>query len=165
MPRSHKTVKDKLDEALNVANTEFETHDKPIVEILPPVKPNTLIKASRPDDVHPETQEDYEYARAKYRELIEVGSEALEGLTALAQESEHPRTYEVLGELMSAVTGVVNASIILQEKMDKLRGKIDKPNNSAPLQAGDTNIIFQGSNKDLLDVIQQARDAKSKKKT
>lgn len=160
MPRSYKTVKDKLDEALGATNSQLEPAGKQTVEILPPAKPNSMIMHSRPDETHLETQEDYDYARKKYKELVEMGMEALEGLKDLADELNSPRTYEVLGELISSVSHVVDASITLQEKMDKLRSKTNKPAATNPLQNGDTNIIFTGSNADLLDVISQARDAK-----
>lgn len=158
MSRSRKTVKDKLDEALEVVNERLEMEDEEVVALLPPAS-KQLIMASRPDEIHPETQEDYEYARAIYKDLVEKGNEALEGIMELAEESDSPRNYEVVGELISTISDVVTASIILQEKMEELRKKEAKtfPTNNQASNNGDTNFIFTGSNSDILDVIAKAK--------
>ena len=49
---------------------------------------------------------DYEYQRQNFYNLVEKGSSAIEGILELAKESEHPRTYEVAGNLIKQVAEV-----------------------------------------------------------
>ena len=44
--------------------------------------------------------DDYEFARSKYYNLAEKGDEAIELMMELARESEHPRAFEVLSNMM-----------------------------------------------------------------
>jgi len=162
MARSQKTVKDKLDAALNVANKQLEKKGKE-VEILPPAE-KALEKPSRPEDFSPECQEDYEYARATYYQLIEKGQEAINGALEVAQELESPRGYEVVAVVIKSVSEVATAMINLQEKMKNLRGlrqseNADKGNSLDP--QGDT-YIFAGTTDAVLKIIEEGRNGKSK---
>ena len=47
---------------------------------------------------------DYEYSRETYYELIEKGKDALENMIEVARESEHPRAYEVLATMIKNVS-------------------------------------------------------------
>ena len=51
-------------------------------------------------------QNDYEYSRATYYELIEKGRESLDMMIEVARESEHPRAYEVLSGLIKNISEV-----------------------------------------------------------
>ena len=70
---------------------------------------------------------------------MERGQDAIEGILELAKESEHPRTYEVGGNLIKQVAEVTEKLGDLQEKMRKLK---EVP-NSAPKNV--TNALFVGS--------------------
>ena len=54
------------------------------------------------DDV----EKDYEYQRQNFYNLVERGSDAIEGILELAKESDHPRAYEVAGNLIKQVADV-----------------------------------------------------------
>ena len=71
------------------------------------------------------------------------GSVAIDGILELAKESEHPRTYEVAGQLIKSVAEVAEKLGDLQEKMRKLK---EVPSN-APKNV--TNALFVGSTKEL----------------
>ncbi len=86
---------------------------------------------------------DYEYQRQNFYNLVEKGSSAIEGILELAKESEHPRTYEVAGNLIKQVAEVTEKLGDLQEKMRKLK---EVPSN-APKNV--TNALFVGSTKEL----------------
>ena len=88
-------------------------------------------------------EEDYEYQRRQFYNLVEKGSDAIDGILELAKESEHPRTYEVAGNLIKQVAEVAEKLGDLQEKMRKLK---EVPNN-APKNV--TNALFVGSTKEL----------------
>ena len=86
---------------------------------------------------------DYEYQRENFYNLVEKGSAAIDGILELAKESEHPRTYEVAGNLIKQVAEVTEKLGDLQEKMRKLK---EVPSN-APKNV--TNALFVGSTKEL----------------
>ena len=88
-------------------------------------------------------EEDYEYQRRQFYNLIEKGSNAIDGILELAKESEHPRTYEVAGQLIKNVAEVTEKLGDLQKKMKDLK---ELP-NTAPKNV--TNALFVGSTKDL----------------
>ena len=88
-------------------------------------------------------EEDYEYQRRQFYNLVEKGSDAIDGILELAKESEHPRTYEVAGQLIKNVAEVTEKLGDLQKKMKDLK---ELP-NTAPKNV--TNALFVGSTKDL----------------
>ena len=46
---------------------------------------------------------DYEYSRKTYYELIEKSKESLDLMLEVAKESEHPRAFEVLGNMIKQI--------------------------------------------------------------
>ena len=92
-------------------------------------------------------EKDYEYQRDNFYNLVEKGSTAIDGILELAKESEHPRTYEVAGNLIKQVAEVTEKLGDLQEKMRKLK---EVP-NTAPKSV--TNALFVGSTAELQKMI------------
>ena len=86
---------------------------------------------------------DYKYQRENFYNLIERGQDAIDGILDLARESEHPRSYEVAGNLIKQVAEVTEKLGDLQTKMKKLK---EVP-NSAPKNV--TNALFVGSTAEL----------------
>ena len=64
---------------------------------------------------------DFEYQRQNFYSLVEKGQDAIEGILDLARESEHPRTYEVAGQLIKNVAEVTEKLGDLHLKMQKLK--------------------------------------------
>ena len=92
-------------------------------------------------------EKDYEYQRDNFYNLVEKGSAAIDGILELAKESEHPRTYEVAGNLIKQVAEVTEKLGDLQEKMRRLK---EVP-NTAPKSV--TNALFVGSTAELQKLI------------
>ena len=88
-------------------------------------------------------EDDYKYQRDNFYNLVEKGSAAIDGILELAKESEHPRTYEVAGNLIKQVAEVTEKLGDLQEKMRRLK---EVPSN-APKNV--TNALFVGSTTEL----------------
>lgn len=108
------------------------------------IVPTEKIIATQIDD----PQKDYEYSRGNLYNLIDKGQEAISGILELAQESGHPRAYEVAGQLIKSVGDVTDKLIDLQKKMKDL----DAP------QKGPTtvnNSLFVGSTAELSKLIKQ----------
>ena len=113
--------------------------DKIVPKIIPDNSEVVPYKTESGDDI----EKDYEYQRENFYNLVEKGSSAIDGILELAKESEHPRTYEVAGNLIKQVAEVTEKLGDLQEKMRRLK---EVPSN-APKSV--TNALFIGSTKEL----------------
>ena len=126
---------DILDNVLGIAEPESVA----VKDITPP-KP-VLVPETKLNDE--DIDNDYKYQRENFYNLIERGQDAIDGILDLARESEHPRTYEVAGNLIKKVAEVTEKLGDLQGKMKKLK---EVP-NSAPQNV--TNALFVGSTAEL----------------
>ena len=115
------------------------------VEVLPAVLPSSDIEIAKDLDT------DYEYTRDNLKEIIEKGSEALDGILELAKESEHPRAYEVVGQIIKNVADVNRQLIDLQKDIKGLKRTESGPNNV-------TNALFVGSTHELQKLLKGKLD-------
>ena len=104
-----------------------------------PVQKKVIPRPKENDDI----ENDYKYQRENFYNLVEKGTDSIEGILEIARESEHPRTYEVAGKLIKQVAEVTDKLGDLQEKMKKLK---EVPNN-APKSV--TNALYVGSTAEL----------------
>jgi|TARA_R110000796_G_scaffold151799_2_gene268318 hypothetical protein len=105
--------------------------------------PTIIENNSEEDDI----EKDYRTQRDTFNTLVEKGSTAIDGILELAKEGEHPRGYEVAGNLIKQVAEVAEKLGDLQEKMKRLK---EVPNN-APKNV--TNALFVGSTAELQKLI------------
>lgn len=100
-----------------------------------------LVKTQEEKDI----QDDYEYSRSTYRNLVDKSNEAMNSLLDLALDSEHPRAFEVLSNMMKNTSEMTDKLLDLQGKMKKIKetkeGNTEKGNT--------TNNVFVGSTEDL----------------
>ena len=89
-------------------------------------------------------EQDYEYSRDTYYDLIEKGRESLELMIEVARESEHPRAFEVLAGMIKGIADVNDKLMDLNKKQKELT-KEDKPSESTTTN----NNLFVGSTTDL----------------
>jgi len=86
---------------------------------------------------------DYDYSRDSYYNLIDKGNQAIEGILEIAKEGQHPRAYEVAGQLINQVATTVDKLQDLQKKLKDLK---ELP------KTADTkiqNALFVGSTNEL----------------
>ena len=122
---------------------ELGVIDKIVPKIIPDNSEVVPYKTESGDDI----EKDYEYQRENFYNLVEKGSSAIDGILELAKESEHPRTYEVAGNLIKQVAEVTEKLGDLQEKMRRLK---EVPSN-APKSV--TNALFVGSTTELQSML------------
>ena len=91
---------DKVNEILGIESTEKPTLES-IVKIDNPPVPRIQ------DNNKADIDNDYEYSRENYYNLIEKGQQAIEGILEIAKEGQHPRAYEVAGQLITDRKSVV----------------------------------------------------------
>ena len=105
-------------------------------------EPNERKVIPRPQE-NDDIENDYKYQRENFYNLVERGTDAIDGILEIARESEHPRTYEVAGNLIKQVAEVTEKLGELQEKMKRLK---EVPSN-APKNV--TNALYVGSTAEL----------------
>ena len=132
------TIDDKLNEVLNIT-----TEVMPI-EVVEEKKEIVI-----PTDKNPDT--DFEVGRENLYKLLDKGNEAIDGILALAKEGEHPRAYEVAGQLIKTVSEVSQNLLDLQEKLKKIK---DVP-NTGPKSV--TNALFVGSTTELTKLLKKKK--------
>ena len=134
-------IDDKLNEVLGIA--EDVTYENEVL----PKKTNTELVV--PEDKDPDI--DFETGRKNLYNLLDKGNEAIDGILNLAKEGEHPRAYEVAGQLIKTVSEVSQNLLDLQEKLKKVKEVPDKgPKNV-------TNALFVGSTTELQKMLKEKK--------
>ena len=119
-------------------------------EVMPIEKPKEVSKdVIVPEDKDPDI--DFETGRKNLYNLLDKGNEAIDGILNLAKEGEHPRAYEVAGQLIKTVSEVSQNLLDLQEKLKKIK---DVP-NTGPKSV--TNALFVGSTTELTKLLKRKK--------
>ena len=132
--------------------------DKSLAEILntdyvPAVKEDKPITIHQDESVDP----DAHYSRANYYNLIEKGNEALDGILEVAKESQHPRAYEVAGQLIKNLSDVTEKLMILQKQQQDLKPKEQTTQQNIAID----KAVFVGSTADLLKKLKNESSSES----
>ena len=134
---------DKLDEVFNVTGEIVSQELEP-----KSLKNVPLENAIDTKSILSDIKKDYEYARGNMYSIIEKGQEALNGILELAQETESPRAYEVVGQLIKNVSDSTEKLIELQKKLKDIE---EVKHSIGPTSV--TNAIFVGSTTELSKIL------------
>ena len=96
---------------------------------------------------------DYNYSRSTYYELVEKGKESLELMIEVARESEHPRAFEVLSGMIKNISDVNDRLMDLNKKKKDL-DKSEEIKNIATT----TNNLFVVSTAELQKILKKETD-------
>tara|TARA_B100001248_G_C27257971_1_gene397013 strand:+ start:290 stop:682 length:393 start_codon:yes stop_codon:yes gene_type:complete len=127
-------IDSKLDAILDI---ESDIKEKTAVVKLPDRKENV--------------ETDYRYARENLYNLVERGQDAIDGILELSKETEHPRAYEVAGQLIKTVGETAEKLIDLQSKLKKLEGEEQKVGTQH-------NHLYVGSTSELQKFLKKNKD-------
>ena len=85
--------------------------------------------------------------------MIEIGLESIKSASDVAEESENPRAYEVVGAMLKSLTEMNLQLIQVHEKKQSLSTKTIQ--QQLPSQSGNVtnNAIFVGTTKELNELI------------
>ena len=117
---------------------------------------NSLIQINDTEKRNFVHEEDYEFSRETYYDLIEKGRESLELMIEVARESEHPRAFEVLSGMIKGIADVNGSLMDLNKKYKELQ-KSDEPKENANTT---NNNLFVGSTTDLQRMLLSQNDEK-----
>jgi len=97
-------------------------------------------------------KDDFTMARETLRDMINKNEDVIDNLVNIAKQSEHPRAFEVVAELVKAQTGLA------KELMTLHKIKKDVDGDQEPAKIGtQNNIVFAGSTADLMKMISAER--------
>ncbi len=135
---------DSLDETFDITPVEVE-EVKPVKR-----KEKPLIISDKETD----KEKDYQYARGQLYNILDKMQETLDGAMEVAQESQHPRAYEVAFNGARHAADVVEKLTDLQKKTKELEAEDVKQ-----VQQNNTqNNVFLGSTEDLMKMLKQQKD-------
>ena len=126
-------------------STKFEKNMEDIFELPEKIDQTKVLK---PVDNSDETVDnDFKYARENLYNIIERGSDALNTLVDVANQSQHPRAFEVVGQLVKTLSDTNKDLLELQKKVKVIKKDIpDQPQNV-------TNALFVGNTSELQKMI------------
>jgi len=135
------SIDDKLNEVLNITPEVIEASEistvKETKEMVVPIDKDAEI--------------DFDTGRENLYKMLDKGNDAIDGILALAKEGEHPRAYEVAGQLIKTVADVSKDLMAMQEKLKKLK---EVP-NQGPTSV--TNALFVGSTTELTKLVKEKK--------
>ena len=121
---------EKIDELLGITEKAVTTTTVPAIP---------RVQSTDEDD------DDFKYSRENLYHIIERGQDALDGILQVAKETDHPRAYEVAGQLLK--TNADNAEKLVNLQTTKKKVK----ESSGPKNV--TNALFVGSTAELQKLI------------
>ena len=135
------SIDDKLNGVLNITPEVIEASEistvKETKEMVVPIDKDAEI--------------DFDTGRENLYKMLDKGNDAIDGILALAKEGEHPRAYEVAGQLIKTVADVSKDLMAMQEKLKKLK---EVP-NTGPKSV--TNALFVGSTTELTKLLKEKK--------
>ena len=132
------TTDDRIDEILEITSLV------PTPEMAPEPPARIIPKTGRDDDI------DYNYARENYYNLIERNQDAVEEMLEIAKQSEHPRAFEVVGQLIKSGLDANKELMALHKTKKEL--SIEKGPSQVTNQA-----VFVGSTAELQKLLKVKR--------
>jgi hypothetical protein len=103
---------------------------------------------------------DFNIARTNIHEIIQNGTFAIEKLSQIADQSQHPRAFEVLGGLYKVMLDANKDLMDLQKKVREIQA-VDEPHNQDAKSI--TNNLFVGSTAELQKVLENMKNGTADK--
>lgn len=141
----------------DITNLEF-IKDVTIYEDEETEKESTELVSIAPSEISSDEDQQIDYTKSRdtLHKILEIGEESLETIQTLAEESESPRAWEVLSTFMNTLAG---AAANLQDlHKAKIKAKKDNPDEPPSVT---NNLVFNGSTKELTDMLKEMQDKKS----
>ena len=104
------------------------------------------------DENKTDIDNDYTHSRDNYYNLIDKGNQAIDGILDIAKEGQHPRAYEVAGQLIGQVAQTVDKLQDLQKKLKDLKELPKSANTQIK------NALFVGSTNELQKMLNRKKE-------
>jgi Terminase DNA packaging enzyme len=133
---------DPLDKALNLA----------------PMSTDIVVKEVMAKSQDDSAKADFNMARSNIHEIIQTGTQAIDRLLMIAEQSQHPRAFEVLATLMKVQLDANKALLDNQKDIRDIEAA-DEPHNEDAKAV--TNNLFVGSTAELQSMIESMKNGTS----
>ena len=104
------------------------------------------------DENKTDIDNDYTHSRDNYYNLIDKANQAIDGILDIAKEGQHPRAYEVAGQLIGQVAHTVDKLQVLQKKLKDLKELPKSANTQIK------NALFVGSTNELQKMLNRKKE-------
>lgn len=143
-----------LDDAFNVSSEKEETSITPLEDAKPVKKSKgEVVPTNKAED----REKDYQYARGNLYAIIEKMQETLDGALEVAQESDHPRAFEVAFAGAKHMADVVDKLQDLHKKEKQMSE--EQAQASASVNNGTVNNVYMtGTTADMLKMLKEAQE-------
>ena len=122
-------------------------------ELLKNLEQNLPVVTVAPVDpevkVNKEIEDDYNFSRETYKELVDKSNKAIDGMMELALQSEHPRAFEVLSNMLKNTSDMTDKLMALQKQKKEVKKKEKGEVQMSPTGSVTNNNVFLGSVTDL----------------
>ena len=141
-----------LEKALNIEPVDIPKETTPVVR-----KPVEIDLSNFSDKKELHQRQDYSEIRENLKDLIESGKVALDGIIKVASESDSPRAFEVVSQLMKTSVEANKELLDIHKQMKELEKESGVKNVT-------NNAFFVGSTKELQELVQKQLPSKKVKK-
>lgn len=97
-----------------------------------------------------QAEEDFDVARANLHGILMNGQEALNRMVEIADQSQHPRAFEVVATLINSLTQANKDLLELSKKKKDILGQTEEKKNV-------TNNLFVGSTAELQKMLKDMK--------
>lgn len=139
-----------MTEIFDVELLEVDTANTPV-----PFYDQIPVPIVHEDQLDKDVDQDYEAVRKMYKKILFNGETAISELQSIAAESEHPRAYEVLANLMKTVTDMGDNLIKMQKTVRDIK-KIE--GGGTPKTTNIDKAIFVGSTAELAKYLKENKE-------
>ena len=138
---------DALDETFDIAPSETVK-----VEVSNTPEGGCAKRQDQIKNVSQDIEKDYTYARSQLYNIVEKMQESLDGAMEVAQQSEHPRAYEVVFNGARHAADTIEKLTDLHKKMKDITKDEAKPAAAGP---NVQNNMFVGSTAELMQMLKE----------
>ena len=147
-----------LENALNIEPTEERKTTPEVVDAdIVRREPVKVDLSKFPDRKKMDQRKDYGEVRENLKDVIDNSKVAIDGILKVASESDSPRAYEVVSQLLKTATEANKELLDVHKQMKDLEKDETKKQVT-------NNAFFVGSTKELQDMIAKQLPAKKVKK-
>ena len=147
-----------LENALNIEPTEERKTTPEVVDTdIARREPVKVDLSKFPDRKKMDQRKDYSEVRENLKDVIDNSKVAIDGILKVASESDSPRAYEVVSQLLKTATEANKELLDVHKQMKDLEKDETKKHVT-------NNAFFVGSTKELQDMIAKQLPAKKVKK-
>jgi hypothetical protein len=136
-----KKINEKLSEILDI---------EPITIEDPVVTSTEIVELPIGNNV---VETDADYARNNIKSLIDKGSDAIQELAVVARDSQHPRAYEVMANMLKHLTDMNKDLLEIQKRKQDLTGVKESGSKDVNID----KAVFVGSTAELMKLLKSEK--------